>query len=174
MGVTVMLCEYRGYGRSAGSPSEAAITMDFEHFFDRLIAFPEVDARRIVFHGRSLGGGAVCALADRRQPAAMILESAFTSVIDLARRFAVPAQLVLDKFDNRRILSNFDNPVLILHGRADRIVPSGHALRLHKVAKHSRLILYEGGHNDGLTQRQIYWNDIESFLREASILSNLE
>ncbi|MEM6855867.1 MAG: alpha/beta fold hydrolase, partial [Planctomycetota bacterium] len=56
-GYTVLLPEYRGYGRSAGRPSQAKIVDDATYFYDRLAARPEVDADRIVFHGRSLGGG---------------------------------------------------------------------------------------------------------------------
>ena len=58
LGISVMACEYRGYGRSAGSPSQSAITEDFIRFFDALVAMPEVDRSRIFFNGRSLGGGA--------------------------------------------------------------------------------------------------------------------
>src|SRR5688572_30832441 len=66
MGVSVLLPEFRGYGRSGGEPSEEGITDDFVAFHDLLAARPDVDPSRIVFHGRSLGGGVVCALAARR------------------------------------------------------------------------------------------------------------
>src|SRR5260221_6607706 len=66
MGIGVLLPEYRGYGRSEGTPSEAAITQDFVEFYDGVVARADVDPSRIVLHGRSLGGGVVCALARHR------------------------------------------------------------------------------------------------------------
>ena len=170
MGMTVLLPEYRGYGRSAGSPSQVAITDDFVEFFDRLAALPQVDADRIVFHGRSLGAGALCALTQKRKPAVLILESAFTSVADVAWRLGVPPLLVLDKFDNRAVVSQLDLPVLVLHGRFDQVIPVRHAHRLDEAAWNSRLILYEAGHNDGLFQRAQYWRDIRKFLDENGVL----
>src|SRR5690606_34255575 len=60
LGVSVVLPEYRGYGRSAGRPSESAIRDDLRALHARLSSHPMVDVTRLVYHGRSLGGGAVC------------------------------------------------------------------------------------------------------------------
>jgi len=84
MGFTVLLAEYRGYGRSAGAPSRQRIAADFERFFDRLASLPFVDAKRIVFHGRSLGGAVLSELSRQRPPAALIVESTFTSIKAMA------------------------------------------------------------------------------------------
>ncbi len=175
MGLAVMLCEYRGYGRSAGSPTQTAIVEDFVKFFDMLGAQPQVDPDRIVVHGRSLGAGAVCALALRRKPAALVLESAFTSVPAMARRMGVPPFLVLDKFNNRSALAELQMPALILHSRADDVVPVRHAQRLHEVAHQGRLVLFDGlGHNDPMSQRTEYWQALEAFLRDSGVLSGPE
>lgn len=170
MGLSVLLAEYRGYGRSAGSPSQTAIAEDFLEFHARLVERPEVDATRLVYHGRSLGGGAVCDLARRKPPTAMILESSFTSISDVAWRTGVPPFLVLDKFNNRTVVTNLDVPVLLLHGRHDQIIPVTHAHRLHDAARQSQLILFDVGHNDRLFQFRAYWQHIEDFLRQAGIL----
>ncbi len=170
MGLSVLLVEYRGYGRSAGSPSQTAIISDFARWYDRLVDRPEIDADRIVFHGRSLGGGVMGVLTESRPPAALILESAFTSVSAIAWRAGVPPFLVLDKFDTRRAVARLDAPLLILHGRDDRIVPVSHAHRLKQAAEHGRLALYDAGHNDGLFQFGDYWREIETFLRDHGII----
>ena len=170
LGLNVLLVEFRGYGRSAGSPSEAAIISDLARWYDRIAARPDVDADRIVFHGRSLGAGAMGVLTESRPPAAMILESAFTSVSALAWRAGAPPFLLLDRYDNVRALSQVEAPVLILHGRDDTIVPVTHAHRLKQVSSNGRLVLYDGGHNDGFYLRGDYWRDIESFLREHGIV----
>src|SRR5690606_12626092 len=78
LGVSVALPEYRGYGRSAGRPSEPAIVRDLCALHARMASDGRVDMRRVVYHGRSLGGGAVCALARHHAPRALILESTFT------------------------------------------------------------------------------------------------
>lgn len=135
MGVSVLLPEFRGYGRSAGSPSEESITDDFVHFVDLALARPEVDRARVVYHGRSLGGGVVCALAARRAPRALVLMSTFTSIADIMRAWLIPRSLVLDPFDNAAVLAHLDVPVLLVHGRRDRVVPFSHAERLRGVAR---------------------------------------
>ncbi|MEE9212199.1 MAG: alpha/beta hydrolase [Phycisphaeraceae bacterium] len=171
LGVSVLLVEFRGYGRSAGSPSQRAITEDFVRFHGVLAARPDVDTNRLVYHGRSVGGGAVCALASTRPPAAMILQSAFTSVADIARRLLVPRVLVLDPFDNRKVVSQLDCPTLILHGRQDRIIDFAHAEALHAAAPRSTLIGYDCGHNDEPPQ-DLYWHAIEQFLRDSGVLAS--
>jgi hypothetical protein len=171
MGLSVLLPEYRGYGNSAGAPSEAAIAADFVAFYDRLVARPEVDPRRIVLHGRSLGGGAVCALARRRPAAALILESSFTSVRDLARRYWVPGFLVLDPFDNLAVVQSLDVPVLVAHGRRDELIGFEHAQALAEAAgPHGTLVAYDCGHNDFPPDLDLYFRELENFLRRHSLL----
>lgn len=170
LGVGVLLPEYRGYGRSAGSPSQTAITSDFVYFHDELAARPDVDPARIFFHGRSLGGGAVCALAEHRRPRAMILMSTFTSIADMARRYLLPRFLVLDPFDNERVLSRLDVPVLLLHGTHDGLVPYEHARRLQAVAKDARLVSYPADHNDCPPDWERFWAEVTAFLRNQGIL----
>ena len=169
MGVSVLLPEYRGYGRSGGRPSQRAILADFEAFHDRLTQRDEVDPDRIVFHGRSLGGAVVAVLSERRQPAAIVLEATFTSVADMARRYLVPGFLVRDPLRARQAVERFDGPVLILHGENDTIVPPRHARRMSEAAPQARLVWLDMGHNDPPPQRE-YWRAIERFLEEAAIV----
>ena len=80
----VMLVEYPGYGRSAGSPSEDSIRETMLLAFDWLGDQPEVDPTKIVVYGRSMGGGAACTLIPERKPAALILQSSFTGIQSFA------------------------------------------------------------------------------------------
>jgi uncharacterized protein len=169
MGMHVLLPEYRGYGRSAGLPSERAIVGDFVRFYDLACARPDVDARRVVLHGRSLGGGVVCALAHTRKPAALLLESTFTSVPDVARQWLVPKALIADKFDSASVIASFDLPILIFHGTCDRVVPFEHGVKLSRLARRSRLVRYECDHNDLPRGAGEYWAEIRRFLREEGI-----
>jgi len=166
-GIGVLLVEYRGYGRSAGNPSSDKITDDFVAFRERLTDRPEVDADRLIYHGRSLGGGAVCNLARRHPPAALILQSTFTSLADLAwHHYMAPSFLLQDEFDNLGYVSESDVPNLITHGRSDEIIPVDQARRLHEAAADSTFVELDGGHNDG----QMSWEKIESFLADQSLI----
>ncbi|MFA9479931.1 alpha/beta hydrolase [Phycisphaerales bacterium AB-hyl4] len=170
MGVTVMLPSYRGYGPSAGRPSARAILDDFTRFHDKLAARDDVDADRIIFHGRSLGGATLGTLAGTRPPAGLILESTFTSTAAMARSYLVPPFLIRDRFDALTPLRNHAGPVLIMHGRLDTIVPSRHAEHLHAAAADSELVWFETTHNDPMPERE-YWQAIESYLQEHDLLT---
>lgn len=147
-GLGVLLLEYPGYGRSGGRPSEESITDAATAAYDFLIARPDVDAGRIAGYGRSLGGGAVCALARERDVSALVLESAFTGVRDLARRYGLFGPLVRDPFDNLAAVREFEGPVLVIHGERDPMIPPSHGRALASAAAEGELILLDCGHND--------------------------
>ncbi len=172
MGVGVFLPEYRGYGRSAGSPSQEKITEDFVKFYDWLTARPDVDPARIVFHGRSLGGGAVCALAESRKPAAMILQSTFTSVRAVAARFLLPGFLIADPFDNLETIKRLEAPLLVVHGRQDELVPFPHGVRLAEAAKNGRIFATDGDHNSTPPDWGEFFREVKAFLIENNILEH--
>lgn len=161
-GYTVLLGEYRGYGRSAGSPSRARIESDFEGFYDHLLSLLIVDPKRIVFHGRSLGGSVLSELARHRRPAAIIVESTFTSIKAMAH--GAPDFLLSDNYDTVSALSDYQGPKLIIHGTKDDVVPVEHALEMKKHVPTAELILYDCGHSDGPPSWYKYWEDITSFL----------
>lgn len=169
-GLHVFLVEYPGYGRSEGTPSQESITEAFVQAYDFLAARPEVDSGRIVFWGRSLGGGAVCALLGERPAAALILLSTFTSVRAIANRMLVPSFLVRDPFDNLAVVAKYHGPVLIAHGKSDGVIPYGHAGKLHAAASASHLLTYPSGHNDCPPDWDEFFDEMEAFLREAGVL----
>ena len=172
LGVSVLLPEFRGYGRSGGSPSEQGIVQDYVAFYDQVTARPDVDARRVVFHGRSLGGGVVCGLAKQRKPAALILQSTFTSVADLAaEKYLIPRFLIRDPFDSVEAVRGLDSPLLIIHGRDDELIPISHAHTLRAAAKRAELLVLPGGHNDTPRSWPELWKEIDAFLESAEILS---
>ena len=169
-GAAVLLVEYPGYGRSTGAPSQRSIAASMASAYDQMLTRPDVDPKKIVAYGRSLGGGAACALARERSLAALVLESTFTSVIPLAREFWLPAFLVRDPFDNLDVLRSYPGPVLIVHGEHDEIIPVAHASALHAAAPRSRLALEPCGHND--CERP--WALVLDFLRENALLGRSE
>ena len=164
-GLGVLLVEYPGYGRSGGRPNQRSITAAVVAAFDYLGAQPQVDSERIVAYGRSIGGGAACALAAVRPVAALVLESSFTRLADLMPRF-VPRALMLDRFDNLAVVAAGDSPVLVLHGERDRIIPYAHGEVLAHAAG-TTPVRMACGHNDCPTPLR----DVVRFLREHGILS---
>ncbi len=171
-GINIILCEYRGYGRSAGSPSQKRIIKDFTACYDLTIKRPNVDPQRVFYHGRSLGGGVLCDLAKHREPRLIILQSTFTSVPDLAKHFFFfsPRFLIFDQFDNTAFLTTFDKPVLIAHGKHDKIIPFKHGQKLHALTPNSRFLEFNSDHNDFPVMSRKFINAINDFLRENSIL----
>jgi uncharacterized protein len=148
-GASVLLVEYPGYGRSSGSPSEPSIARAMVAAFDWAASQPGVDRAQISGWGRSLGGGAICALARERRLARLVLESTFTSVRAMASDlFGIPGWLVPDPFDNLAVVRSFAGPVLLLHGERDQSIPLAHARALHAAASHSELHVLPCGHND--------------------------
>jgi len=170
MGVALLLVEYPGYGRSAGSPAQDSIREAFVAAYDTVAERPDIDASRVVLFGRSVGGGAVCQLADARPPAGLILMSTFTSIRAFAGRYLAPPFLILDPFDNRAVVKNTSGPILIIHGRYDGIIPYSHGLALHAAAPHSRMITYDAGHNNCPPSWSQFWRDVAAFLRESGII----
>ena len=169
-GMGLLLVEYPGYGRSEGTPSQESIVETLVVAYDTLVAREDVDPSRIVLFGRSLGGGAVLALADRRPSAALIVTSTFTSIKSFATKFFVPGFLVKDQFDNLTSIKSYSSPVLIVHGRHDSLIPHKHGVELYQAAPHAEMVTYDCSHNDCPPSWEIFWQDVERFLRNIGIL----
>ena len=166
-GVSVLLPEYRGYGRSDGEPTQKNITRDFVEFHDRLADRPDVDGDRIVYHGFSLGGATLTSLARERKPKALILQSTFTRVKDMVA-VPVPDALVADPYETIEVVSELDVPMLVVHGKSDRVVPYEQGERLAQAAG-TELLSHGGGHHQMMERRE-YWSAVEELLVRADVL----
>lgn len=147
LGVSVFMAEYRGYGHSDGTPSQDHIVADTIALLRPLLERPEVDAGRVVYHGRSIGGGLAAQAALEIEPAALIVESTFKSLSGMAWRYGVPPWLVTSPLRTDKAFKQLDLPILIMHGKADMIVPSGHAQDLEAAAKDATLLMFHADHN---------------------------
>jgi len=169
LGIGVLLVEYPGYGRSEGRPSQQSIEEAFVTAYDLLVQRADVDASKIILIGRSIGGGAVCLLADKRPSAALILMSTFTSARSFAPRYLVPGFLMRDPLDNLSVVESYPNPVLIIHGNHDETIPYRHGVSLFKAAKNGKMITYDSGHNDCPPNWDQFWQDVESYLHSIGL-----
>jgi fermentation-respiration switch protein FrsA (DUF1100 family) len=151
-GYAVLMPEYRGYSRSEGSPSKNVILEDFEYFIGEVLKlYPELRGK-MIYHGRSLGGGVVSELAKRVPPRGLILESTFTAVANVAsERFFLPKAWIWDNYSPTSLLQNFEEPVLVIHGRQDEVIAFSHAERNVETAKDAELLAFDGHHSDTIS-----------------------
>jgi pimeloyl-ACP methyl ester carboxylesterase len=156
--------EYRGYGRAEGTASKRAIVSDFGAFRKWLETRPEVDPSLVVYHGRSLGGGILSEVARTCPPSGVIVESAFTSMRAMFARYLVPGFLCRHQMEPEKVLAGLSVPVLIMHGRLDRIVPVAHGRRLARRIPGARYVEFECGHNDLPPDRDAYAAAIDELL----------
>jgi len=167
-GISVLVPEYRGYGRSAGRPTQARLTRDFVAWRDRIAERPEVDADRIAYHGRSLGGGVMGQLTDRRPPRGLVLESTFTRIADHPGAKIAPRFMVRDPFDTLSVVRELDIPLLVIRSPRDEIIPGTHGDRLAAEARDATLVTFDGGHNDPLPPNA--WVAILDYMRAVGML----
>ena len=151
-GFDVLLFDYRGYGASTGTPSEEGTYRDARAALRCLLEQPEVDPRRVVYFGESLGGAIALELALFSTPAGLVLLSTFTSVRALARIHYpfIPAGVVPDAYPRLQRIPRLAAPLLLLHGDHDEIVPIAHAHELFEAAPEPKALhAFAGvGHND--------------------------
>jgi pimeloyl-ACP methyl ester carboxylesterase len=151
-GLDVFLFDYRGYGKSEGSPDEEGTYRDARAARDALLRQAGVDGGRVVYLGESIGGALALALAVEAPPLGLVLQSAFTSVRDMGRLHYpfIPPALVPDAYPNLRRIEQLRSPVLVIHGERDEIVPVAHGRVLFEAAPPPKRIEIVGGagHND--------------------------
>ncbi|MGH9750376.1 MAG: alpha/beta hydrolase [Candidatus Polarisedimenticolia bacterium] len=176
-GHNVLLVDYRGYGRSEGSPSEKGIYRDGEAALAALRARPGVDPEGIVVWGRSIGGAVAVHLAASQPVRAVILESPFTSVHELLREggyglMAFLARFGTYRFDSASRIVRVRAPLLVVHGTGDEIIPFALGRRLHDLAPGPRefLAIEGGGHNDLWARHaRDVWGGIAAFLERLKV-----
>lgn len=149
-GLSVLLVEYRGYGGNPGRPTEAGLAADARAAEAWLRARPGIDD--VVVFGESIGAAVAVDLATTRRPAALVLRSPFTALVDVARRHygPVPGWVLPDRYPVRERISDIDAPVLVVAGDADTIVPPDLSRRVFAAAQEPKaLVVVPGaGHND--------------------------
>ncbi len=171
LGLDVFIFDYRGYGQSEGTPTEHGTYRDAEAAWRYLIEERQVNPNEIVVFGRSLGGAVASWLAQSQTPRALILESTFTSLPDIAAKVYpyVPVRLLLRfKYNTAEYLARINCPLLIVHSRDDEIMPFSHGRQLFEMAKEPKKFLeITGTHNEGfITSGKYYEEGLNAFILE--------
>ena len=169
IGLEILLFDYRGYGKSAGKPSETGTYRDAEAAYDYLVRTRKVPPGRIVLYGESLGCAVAAEIALHHPARALILESPFTSTAAMGRLVFpwLPVRwIVRDKYDTLSKIPSVITPLLILHSPQDEIVPFQMGQQLFAAARgRKQFYALTGGHNDGWEASGAgYLQAIQSFL----------
>jgi len=169
LGYSILIVEYRGYGKSTGIPSEHGLYADADAAWQYLHEQRHLQPDEIIIAGRSLGAAVALYLAERHKPRALIMESAFTSVPDMAAIHYpwLPVRwLTKYHFNNRRRIQLLHCPLLLVHSKQDEIAPYSQGKILYELAPEPKgFLTLHGGHNDAqLTDYQHYVAGLRQFL----------
>ena len=176
LGLDVLMPDYRGFGNSTGLPSVEGTQLDAMAAWEWLRLHKGLAPDRLVIFGRSLGGGPASYLAARIEPRALILESTFTSLHDVAKgmfpEFLVSLLLRRD-YDVRARLSGLRLPLLVAHSPDDETIPYGLGRELYEsYAGPKNFLALRGSHNTGYrADREIYIRGLASFLESLGAVS---
>ncbi|MBI1194313.1 MAG: alpha/beta fold hydrolase [Gammaproteobacteria bacterium] len=168
IGLNVFAIDYRGYGLSSGRPGEQGLYQDAEAAWRHLVAEKGFPPQQIIVHGRSLGAAVAAYIASCHHPAAVILESTFTSMSEIVGRHYpfVPVRWMLrSSFPTSSRMNGITSPVLIVHSKGDEFIPFSHGQALFDAAPEPRALLEIGGqHYDGYKEGDRYIRGIADFL----------
>ncbi|KNY29610.1 alpha/beta hydrolase [Pseudobacteroides cellulosolvens] len=167
---SVALINYRGYGMSEGSANETTLFSDSLEIFDYFASRSDINKSNIVVMGRSIGTGVAAYLAQNRNASAVILTSPYDSIISVVQDICpiVPADLLLKhKFDSLSRAPLIKQPVLILVGTEDTLIPPWHSKKLKDAwgGKAYYEELASENHNS-IDDADIYWSRIRDFLSQ--------
>jgi uncharacterized protein len=172
--VNVMELDYRGYGKSEGSPDEAGVYRDADAAYLYLVEGRKFAPKDVYLYGHSLGGAVAVNLASRRACGGLIVESSFTSIPDMARHiYRVPLARYLprSRFNSESAIAQVGAPVLIIHGTRDPVVPFEMGRRLFEAAREPKEFLpVEGAEHDDpyIVGGEAYFRRINAFVAGQS------
>ncbi len=169
LGLSTFIIDYRGYGKSEGTPDEKGTYLDAEAAWNYLTMVRKIKPQDIIIFGRSLGGPIAAWLAGKVKARALILESTFTTIKDIVTQLYpyLPVRRFF-KFEYSTIdyLKKVNSPVLIIHSSEDDYIPFSHAMKLYSAANRPRHFLrIKGLHNNNyMKSEETYIEGIKSFL----------
>lgn len=172
LGYGVMAFDYRGYGASEGKPSEEGTDADMAAAVDHVVTVRGTSRTRLVLYGESLGGAVAIEESVRRPPAALVVDSSFTSVPAMASHYYpwLPARLLLRfRYDSLSRIGGLKCPVLVLHSPQDDVVPFIMGRQLFEAAPEPKAFAeLVGGHNTGgLIASPRAQRELGAFLRKV-------
>lgn len=171
LGLNVFIFDYRGYGQSEGRPTERGTYRDATAAWNYLQSDRGIPGSDIVIMGRSLGGSVAAWLAARQDPAALIMESTFTSAADLGADIYpwLPVRWII-KYDYNTLenVKKIEEPIFMAHSHNDQIIPFNHSQKLFEAANQPKMFVeLIGSHGSGFWETgKKYRNGLRTFLQE--------
>lgn len=165
-GTSVLLYDYRGYGKSGGQPSEQILYDDALAVYDFAVGQGFGDQSSIIAYGESLGGPYAAYIGSRRPVRAVIIENSFHSAASVANAvYHIPIGIFLGRsLSTARFLNRAKVPVLIMHSRKDEIIPLQSALDLHEALEvPGELWLIDDARHSELSQVDGYYEKVVEF-----------
>ncbi|MCI0456234.1 MAG: alpha/beta hydrolase [Gemmataceae bacterium] len=169
LGVSVLIVDYPGYGKSEGSPSESGCYATAEAAYDWLTKEQKIAPAKVILFGKSMGGGVAVELASRRDHRALVLVKTFTSMPDVGAGLYpwLPVRwLMRNRFDSLARIGQCKRPVFFAHGTTDRVIPFALGKELYEAANQPKqfLVLPDVDHNDPLPE--VFFAELKRFLSE--------
>jgi fermentation-respiration switch protein FrsA (DUF1100 family) len=169
LGFSTLLYDYASYGKSTGKISEKRCYADVRAMWNWLIEVKKIPPEKILIYGQSFGGGVAADLAKDVKPGAVVLESTFTSVPDIAARQYpfLPVRLLCSfQFDTKNKMAQIHAPIMIIHSPDDTLIPYSNGETLFKLANEPKTFLKIGGdHNSGFGEsKDVYLKGWEEFV----------
>ena len=169
LGLSILIVDYRGYGKSQGVPNEKGLYLDASAAWHYLIANRKLKAENIIIFGRSLGGAIATKLATQINPGHLILESTFSSARDMANRIMPVlsyAMLLRYQFNTVSEIKRVTCPVLVIHSPDDEIIPYRLGQKIYQAANEPKTFMeIRGDHNSGfILSQSVYEMGITNFI----------
>lgn len=173
LGLNLLAFDYRGFGASGGSPDEEGLYQDALASWRYLTEALGVPPAQIVIFGHSLGSGVATDLATRVDAAALVLEGAYTSVVDRGAELYpfLPVRLIASqRFESITKIARVREPSLFLHSPEDDVIPFAHGERLHLAANQpKRFVPVRGGHMSAYSvDKATYFGAIASLVAQVT------
>lgn len=171
LGLSQLIIDYRGFGKSSGKPSVEGVKLDAIAAWEWLLQQKDYAPRQVVLFGRSLGGAVAASLGGKAGAGGIILESTFTSLVDVAKGMypMLPVSLLLPQdFDSLTSLAGVHVPLLVIHSPDDEVIDFSLGRALYETYKGpKRFLEIRGSHNSGfLESSSVYVRGLAEFLSE--------
>jgi len=164
--VNFLIVAYRGFSGNQGKPSELGLYEDARSTLDWL-KIKGVKEKNLILYGESLGTAVAIETAQNKDLAGIILESPFTSMVELAQKYypVLPVKFLLkDKYETIKKLPNINSPLLVLHGKLDDIVPFSMGKKLFEKANEPKFKYFIDDDDHMLRYDQKLLNEIKKFI----------
>ena len=165
--INFLLLAWRGFSGNEGKPTEQGLYQDARSAVKWLIN-QGVTEENIIIYGESLGTGVATEIAQNKNFAGVILESPFTSMIDLGKKYypIFPVKLLLkDKYESEKKIKNLKSPLLVMHGKKDKIVPFYMGEKIFDMANNPKFNYFTEMDDHMMNYDENLINEIDLFIR---------